>query len=76
MKRHLLLALVLAGPLYLRQREVERRQRQHRQAVEAEVDRLARECFETCEGIGNEVGQHLNRIVKEVNQAFERAGRP
>ena len=76
MKRTLLLAAVLTAPLYLRQRQVEREQREHRSVIEAEVDRLARECTATVEGMADIVGDRLEGWRKEISRELSRAGRP
>jgi hypothetical protein len=65
LKRHLLLAAVLAASLYLRQRQVERRQR----SAEGELRTFARDA-------NRHINDSLNRIVKELNEQLSRAGRP
>lgn len=65
MKRPLLLAAVLATPLYLRQREIQKRQklledgmRLYCQGVNGDIETFARE-----------VNQQLKRFVDEINRA-------
>jgi len=75
MKRHLLLAAVLAAPLYLRQREVERRQRLRNRALEAELRRTLGAWSAEEIRAWERVNKQGNRIVKEVNEVLQRFAR-
>lgn len=76
MKRHLLLAALIATPLYLRQREVEKRQREWRKARDAELRRYAAGLNEELTKYVESASGSYERFAKEVNRAFQRAGRP
>jgi predicted secreted protein len=70
-KRAFLLAAVLAAPLYLRQRQVEREQREWR----GEVERILREVAEGTRDWTRDSNRHFERFVKEVNRELSRAAR-
>lgn len=71
MKRALLLAAVLAAPLYLRQRQVERYQRIWRD----EVERILRQVAEGTRDFTKDSNRNLERFVKEVNRELSKAAR-
>lgn len=83
MKRNLLLAALLAAPLYLRQRQVERRQRLWRTSLEAGLRRefgaLVQDLVQARKEEGRQLdsfAKSVRRFTEEVNRELSRAGRP
>jgi hypothetical protein len=72
-RRQLLIAAALAAPLYLRQREVEKRQRLWRRALTADMRRFSddvnegfRECAKAQGDWADDVVQQLNRVLRKA----------
>ncbi len=69
--RQLLIAAVLVAPLYVRQRDVERRQRLWRQAFLSELNRY----LDADQKAMQRFTDSVQRYVKEVNRELEKTAR-
>lgn len=75
MKRSLLLVAVLAAPLYLRQRQVEREQREWRWRLDAELRRFGSEVEEQLGDCARVQREWADDVVKQLNRELGKAAR-
>jgi len=74
-ERQLLVAAVLVAPLYLRQREVEKRQRLRRRALTADMQRFSRDVNDQLVACARAQSKWADSVLEQLNRELRRAFR-